>query len=488
MSFNSDETVSIGRRIIKNSLANYMAAAFNALTNLIAVGLLSRHLGLNDFGIYSFIMAFSVIFELMAGLGVPAIMVREIARDKENVHKIYASAFLLRIFSSLIVILVMTMFINLISSFDVIKIAATLCAVAVMLESFSKLFSAIFQAYEKMEYDAYQTIFAQSIYVISILCVVKFGYGVTGVFIALVFTSVSECIFGFCIVSRKFVRLRLQGNCDQWKYLLKEAYPIGIKKVLRMLTYRIDTLLLAAMKSSVEVGLFHGVYKIVQSLTFLAIGATKAIFPIFSRYSTTSKASLQQGYEKSFKFLILIGLPFGIFFSYFSKPLITLVLGKAFVDAAPILQIFGWVLALMFLSNLMEQMLIVGGKQVYTMLATVISLCINIALDIILIPKMSCVGAGFATLTSEIAMFGLTFYFVYRYVSYISISKVALKPILASITTCVILFYIYQVNIWIAVSCGILTYAAMLFLTKTFTQDEISIFKQLIGKRKPVLD
>ncbi|HLG31332.1 MAG TPA: polysaccharide biosynthesis C-terminal domain-containing protein, partial [Candidatus Brocadiales bacterium] len=200
------------------------------------------------------------------------------------------------------------------------------------------------------------------------------------------------------------------------------------------------------------------------------------------------KASLQQGYEKTFKFLILIGLPFGIFFSYFSKPFITLILGKAFVDATPVLQIFGWVLALMFLSNLMEKMLLVGGKQAYTMLATVISLCINLALDIILIPKMSYVGASFATLAAEIVMFVLTFYFVFKYVSYIPISKVALKPILASITTCVILFYIYQINIFLAVSCGILVYAIMLFLIKTFTQEEISLFRQLIGKRKPVLD
>lgn len=488
MNFNSDETVTIGRRIIKNSLANYIATAFDALTNLASLGLLSRYLGINDFGKYSFIVAFAAIFKGMSGMGVPAIVVREIARDKEIAQKTYASAFLLHTFLSLITILVMSVSINLISSSKDVKIAATLCAVAIVLEFFSKLFSAIFQAYERMGYDAYQTIFAQSIYVISIICAVKFDYGLIGVFVALIITFAFECIFGFYVVSKKFVRLKLGGNCDRWKYLLKEAYPIGIKMVLRKLSYRIDTLVLAAMKSSVEVGLFHGVYKMIQSLMFLAEGTTKAIFPIFSRYSTTSKASLQQGYEKSFKFLILIGLPFGIFFSYFSKPLITLILGKAFVDATPVLQIFGWVLALMFLSNLMEKMLLVGGKQAYTMLATVVSLCINLALDIILIPKMSYVGASFATLASEIAMFGLTFYFVYRYVSYIPISKVALKPILASITTCIILFYIYQVNIWIAVSCGILTYAAMLFLTKTFTQDEISIFRQLIGKRKPVLD
>lgn len=488
MSFNPDETVSIGRRIIKNSIANYGATAFDALTNLASLGLLSRYLGINDFGKYAFIVAFAAIFKVMAGMGVPAIVVREIARDKENAQKIYASAFLLHIFLSLITILVMTVSINLISSYEDVKTAATLCAVAVVLEFFSKLSSAIFQAYEKMEYDAYQTILAQSIYMISIICVVKFDYGLTGVFVALIFTFTSECIFGFCVVSKKFVRLRLKGNCDCWRYLLKEAYPIGIKMVLRKLNYRIDTLVLAAMKSSVEVGLFHGVYKMIQSLMFLAEGATKAMFPIFSRYSATSKASLQQGYEKSFKFLILIGLPFGIFFSYFSKPLITLILGKAFVDATPVLQIFGWVLALMFLSNLTEKMLIVGGKQAYTMLATIVSLCINLALDIILIPRMSYVGASFATLASEIVMFGLTFYFVYRYVSYIPISKVALKPIFAGITTCVSLFYIYQINICLAVSCGILVYAATLFLIKTFTQDEISIFRQLISRRKPVLD
>lgn len=488
MSFNPDGVVPAGRRIIKNSLANYGATAFDALTNLASIGLLTRYLGVNDFGKYAFIVAFAAIFKVMSGMGVPSIVVREMARDKGNARKIYASAFLLHIFLSLITILVITVSINLISSSEVVKIAAPLCAVAVSFELFSKLFSAIFQAYEKMEYDAYQTILAQSIYVISILCVVKLGYGLIGVFIALILTFASECILGFYVVSRKFMRLKLRGNCDLWKYLIKEAYPIGIKNILRKLNYRIDTLVLAAMKSSVEVGLFHGVYKIIQSLMFFAEGATKAIFPLFSRYSATSKTSLQQGYEKSFKFLILIGLPFGIFFSYFSKPVITLILGKAFVDATPVLQIFGWVLALMFLSNLMQKMLIVGNKQTYSMVATIVSLCINLALDIILIPKMSYIGASLATLLSEIAMFGLTFYFVFKYVSYIHISKVTLKPILASITTCAVLFYIYQINIYLAVSCGVLVYAVTLFLIKTFTQEEISVLKQLLSKRKPILD
>lgn len=488
MSFNSDGTVDIGRRVIKNSLANYTATAFDALTNLASLGLLSRYLGINDFGKYAFVVAFAAIFKVVSGMGVPSIVVREMARDKENAQKIYASAFLLHIFLSLITVLLMVVSINLISSSEVIKSAATLCAAAVVLELFSKLFSAVFQAYEKMVYDAYQTIFAQAIYVISIVCVVKFGYGLTGVFVALLITFAAECIFGFYLVSRKFVRLRFQGNCGKWKYLLKESYPLGIKAVLRKLNFRIDTLILAAMKGSAEVALFHGVYKMIQSLMFFAEGATRAIFPVFSRYSMTSKASLQQGYEKSFKFLILIGLPFGIFFSYFSTPVITLILGKAFVDATPVLQIFGWVLALMFLSNLMQKMLIVGNKQSYSMLATCVSLCINLALDFLLIPKMSYVGASFATLVSEITMFGLAFYFVSRHVSYIHISKVALKPIFASITTCVILFYIYQINIYAAVSCGIIAYAFILFLIKTFTQDEISIFRQLIGRRKPVLD
>lgn len=494
MSFNPDgavpnvHRVQLGRRIIKNSLVNYGATAFDALTNLVTIGLLTRYLGTSVFGKYAYIVAIAAIFKVMSGMGVPAIVVLEIAREKENAQKIYASAFLLHIFLALITILIMTLSIKLINTFEGVRIAATLCTFAVVLELFSKLFSAIFQAYEKMEYNAYQTIFAQSICVISTLYVLKSGYGLTGVFIALVITFAAECIFGFYIVSRKFLRLKLRGNCGEWKYLLKEAYSIGIKRVLRKLNYRIDTIILASMKSSVEVGLFHGVYKLIQSLMFLAEGATVAIFPIFSRYATSSKESLQRGYEKSFKFLLLIGLPFGIFFSYFSKPVITLILGKAFVDATPVLQIFGWVLALMFLSNLMEKMLIVGNKQAFTMLSTIVALCVNIALDFALIPKMSCIGATFATLAAEITMFGLMFYCVSRYVSRVDIFRVALKPVLASITTCVLLFYIYHINLYLAVSCAILVYAVTLFLIKTFTQEEISTFKQLLIKRKPILD
>ncbi len=480
--------VQTGRRIIKNSLVNYMATAFDATTNLVIIGMLTRYLGAGIFGQYAYIVAIAAIFKVMSGMGVPAIVVREIAKDKENAEKIYASAFLLHCFLAVITLLIMTLSIKLVSTFDGVRLAATLCAFAVVLELFSKLFSAIFQAYEKMEYNAYQTIFAQSISVIAMVFVLTYGYGLTGVFIALLIAFASECVFGFYMVRRKFLRLKLRGNCGKWKYLLKEAYSIGIKRVMRKLNYRIDTIILASLKSSVEVGLFHGVYKLIQSLMFLAEGATAAIFPLFSRYAASSKESLERGYEKSFKFLLLVGLPFGIFFSYFSKPVITLILGKAFVDATPVLQIFGWVLALMFLSNLMEKMLIVGNKQAFTMFATIVSLCVNIALDFALIPKMSCIGASFATLVSEVVMCSLMFFCVSKYVCRVNVFKVAFKPVLACITTCVLLFFICHIKLYLAVCSAILVYVIILYVTKIFTREEIATFKQLLRKRKPILD
>lgn len=494
MGFNPDvaapnvHRVQLGRRIMKNSLANYVATIFNTLSSLAALGMLTRYLTLEDFGKYSFVVAIAAVFKVVAGMGVPSIVARDIARSKENAGEIYASAFLLHIFFSVITVIIMTVSINLTSSQAIVRIVAPLCAAAVVLELFSKLFSAIFQAYEKMVYDVYQTVVAQSVYVVLTVCVVIFDYGLIGIFTALLLGFVAECLIGIYIVNKKFVKLRFKGNMGQWKYLLKEAYPIGLKAILRKLGYRIDTLVLAAMKSSVEVGLFHGVYKMVQSLTFLAEGATRAIFPVFSRYSVTSKESLQQGYEKSFKFLVLIGLPFGIFFSFFSKPVITLILGKAFVDATPVLQIFGWVLALMFLSNLTQKMLVVGNKQSHILLATGVGLVINLVLDIILIYKMSYIGAGIATLVAEMVILGITFYAVNTHVSRIKISRVVLKPIFASIATCIFLFYTYKINIYLAISSAILFYAVVLFLMKTFTRKEIAVLKQVLGKRKPIPD
>ena len=470
------------RRIFKNTVAVYGKNGFQAIVSLLSVAILARYLNLTTFGQYAFIVAFVEIFKVISTMGVNTILTREVAKNKEGALRLYSSALAIQGILSVITFGIIVISINVISSSDTVIKATYFCAIAVIFEFIGKTFSSVFQAFERMEFDTYKTFLSQGIFLLGIIAVAKFNLGLIGIFYVLILAGCIDAIFGFFVVQYGFVKFQPKGNLTEVWFLAKEAIPLGFKRVMRRIGFRIDTLILAAFKSSAEVGLFHGVYKMVQALQFLADGSLQAIFPIFSRHYGTSHGSFDLAYEKSFKFLSIIGVPIAIFLSFFSHEIITLVLGNKFIAAVPALRILSWMIAFMFLSNLMENVLIVGGKQSICTLVTGIALAINFILDLLLIPRWSFTGASIATLITEFTITVLSFYYVSRFIIRKKVLKEALKPICSGIITLAMLYLLRNVNFVLAALAGSLSYFVLLIVTKTFTEEERLMFMKVFKK------
>ena len=470
------------RRIFKNTIAVYGKNGFQTVIGLFSIAILARYLNLTDFGRYAFIVAFVAVFRVISTMGVNTILTREIARNRDEAVKFYSSALVIQFILSAITFGIIAISINIITSSDVTVKATYLCAIAVIFEFVGKTFSSVFQAFERMEFDTYKTFLSQGIFLLGIIAVAKFNLGLIGVFYALILSGLLDMIYGFFVVQRVFIRFRPKDNLTVVWFLAKEAIPLGFKRVIRRIGFRIDTLILAALKSKTEVGLFHGIYKIVQTLEFVVEGSLQAVFPIFSRHYGSSQGSFDLAYEKSFKFLAIIGIPFAIFLSFFSHEVITLVLGKKFVAAVPALRILSWVLAFMFLSNLMEGALIAGGRQRISTLVAVIALTINIIFDFLLIPRWSIIGASIATLITEFTMTVLSLYYVQKLITRKKVFREALKPICSGMITLIILYLLRNTNLVLAAILGFFSYFTILILTKTFTEEERMVLMGMFRK------
>ncbi|MGA7130175.1 MAG: oligosaccharide flippase family protein, partial [Chthoniobacterales bacterium] len=80
------------QRIVKNVLAGGFAVGAGGLLQLTAVVLIARSVSVNDFGIYSFILAFAVFFQLLADTGLSNILMRELAKTPEKMAEILGAA------------------------------------------------------------------------------------------------------------------------------------------------------------------------------------------------------------------------------------------------------------------------------------------------------------------------------------------------------------------------------------------------------------
>src|SRR5260221_1870982 len=80
------------QRIVKNILAGGVAVGVGGLLQLAAVVLIARSVSVSDFGIYSFILALAVFFQLLADSGLSNILMRELAKQPEKMAERFVAA------------------------------------------------------------------------------------------------------------------------------------------------------------------------------------------------------------------------------------------------------------------------------------------------------------------------------------------------------------------------------------------------------------
>jgi O-antigen/teichoic acid export membrane protein len=107
---------------------------------------------------------------------------------------------------------------------------------------------------------------------------------------------------------------------------------------------------------------------------------------------------------------------------------------------------------------------------------------INVALNLLLIPNLSLIGASIATLITEASLFVLYYHFLSRYQHFGSIHKIVYKPVIAVLVMSLFVMYIREANIFLIIAVAAFIYTIVLFMIKGFTKDDLKIFKQIIGR------
>ena len=97
--------------------------------------------------------------------------------------------------------------------------------------------------------------------------------------------------------------------------------------------------------------------------------------------------------------------------SIFSADIINLLYGSKYLSSAPILTIYIWAGAAVFLGVASSQYLVTENLTKISLFRTSLGMIVNVFLNIILIPKYGILGSAIATLISySLATFSIVFF------------------------------------------------------------------------------
>jgi len=486
------EPMKQSQRIVKNVLAGGVAVGLGGLLQAAAIVLIARSVSVNDFGIYSFILAFAVFFQLLADTGLSNILMRELAKTPEKLAEILGAALaLIWVLSIAVELIILAIVPFLHFSLEVKLLTLAMGAATLSLFHCAGYGSAL-RSQEDNELHALGFLVHKIVFCGFIFLGLRMGFALVGIVFAHLIPNVLLCFYYRWMVVRRYAVPKMRIDLPMWKYLLTNSIPVGGATMVRLLAQQVDVMILSWLTNLRTVGLFSGPYRISMALRFIPQTLAIPLYPMYSRLgaSPEAKPQLQDAYERSVKVFILAGFPIATFYFVFSAKLITLLLGDKYQVALPAMQVLGVAFLPFFVSSPFPFLLTALDQQRYLLVTSLFSLGLRIGLNFLLIPFTGYLGPCIAFLASETLMLVVWSGKLNRLGFALSLVGVVWRPLAASLSIGVGLYFLRGLSIlWLMpVSLGaFLIYLLMLLLLGTFSKTDLKLAKEGLGFLEPFL-
>lgn len=464
---------------------------FGFTLNFFITVVIARYLGVIGFGHYSFVFAFVGFFQMIADSGLSNIMIREVAVNRNRLKYQFGVTKSLIWVLSIIVLLMIIIIINLLPVDPAIKTTTYIMGVAVLATVHALGYNAIFRAMEDMEYNAIGFVLHKVLLLSLIVLVILLRKGLAEIAISYLIANLALWFFYYQLAGAKYLRTRMIIDVQAWRYFISEALPVGIASILRKISWQVDILILTAIGTAASAGLFSAPYKIIQSMNLLSHTLSLTLFPYFARLGKNSSGELFLAYEKSLKFMYILGVPIVVVLAAYARSIMTVLFGQKFSDAYLALQILSLTVLFLFpTAQFIYLFSALGLQRLYT-ISSVLSLAINVVLDFALIPVFDFIGACVATLIAEAALFLIGIYYAKSLDKNISFSRALWKPAVSGMAMWAVLsFFSGLAPVWMffGALAGCAAYLLLLFMLKTFSAGEFAAIKESIRfmKKGPV--
>ena len=277
-------------------------------------------------------------------------------------------------------------------------------ALSVVCAGFTAVFQSLFQAFERMEYLSLGQILSTVATFVVVIWGIFADRGVVWFASAYLVGSVAVTIYSVTVYSTKFSLPHIEIDMKFWKRILPEALPFALTGLFVTIYFYIDSVLLSVMKGAEAVGLYNAPYRLIMVLVFIPTVTSTAIFPAMSRFHGTAQDTFRLIYKRYFKYMAIVAVPLGVGTTLLAGQIITLIFGVAYGNSAIALQILIWATVFIFLTAAFLRLFETSNRQMIVTKITAVGMVENVALDLLLIPRFSYVGASLATAATELTV------------------------------------------------------------------------------------
>ena len=464
----------LASRTLRNSVLVVGARALAKLAVFVVVVLLWRHLGAGDYGRFAAMIVYVTLVGVIADLGLQTVFIRDASRDRSVLPRYLANLLSARLLLSLVALVILAVALRLLSP---ALFPYTLPAFVLLLTtSYSSLLRAVFYIRGRLGYEAI-AIVAESLLLLGLTIVAIERRATWDAFLWVYAVSyLFTCLFAFGVIRWRWhehIGVRLEPAFV--RRLLAAGLPLALAFTITTVYAQLDIVLLQLFKNFQVVGWYSAANKYIDAVAWVPQSAMGAVFPALSLLAAGDRRRLAFAYEKSYKMLAILGLPLAVGLGVTADSIVHVTRG--FEQSIPALRILAPSVALLFVNNAFIYTLTAINRQLdFTRLALV-TLAVNLILNLVLIPPYGYLGAAAASTITEVALFAGGWWLLRGHLAALSIVG-SIAPVLAS--AAIMGIVVYSFRTWplvVVIIIGAAVYLVGLLGLRALNPEEWSIIR-----------
>jgi len=458
--------------------------AFLKIRGLILIPILTKTLGVYQYGIWAQILVTISLLTPLAMLGLSPTVVRFLAgeKEKEKIREDFLSVVAVVIFMGLLLSVILfyssdflasTVFGDINASYF-IKVASLL----ILISALDEIMLTYFRTFMQIKTYSGLTLLKSFGELGLIVCLLFSGSGLLGAIIALLIVrGVTFAIAFSLIISQIGFKL---PNFSALKPYLRYGMPLTPNAMTLWIIHSSDRYIIGYFIGTVAVGIYSAAYAMSNLILFFLTPIQFILFPTISKLYEEKKTGEVRNYLRySLKYFLIFAVPSAFGLSALARPLLRILTTSEFVSGSIVIPFVAFGIVTFGIFQIFINLIHLAKKTELNLILLGTSACSNIILNIILIPCIGILGAAIATLISYAVLALLTVFVSFKYLKFDIDWSFIVKSIVASIAMALLILKLNPIGVFqvlASIGFGAVVYFILIILLKGVTKTELKFF------------
>lgn len=360
----------------------------------------ARFLGPSDFGTLNYAIAFVALFTSLTHFGLHGLVVRDIVRDPPGAGETLGTAFVIRLLGGIVSFALVLLTAAQLHSDATTKVLIAILGTGLVFQAFDVI-DLWFQAQVQSKYSVIVKSASIGVAAAAKVAMIVADAPV----VAFAAATAAEMALGAVglVVAYWYQGLRLsawRATFVRGRELLGQSWPLILSAIGAKINLDIDKVMLGRMADASVVGSYSAAARLSELWYFVPVAIVSSVFPALVRSRQMGQSIYKARMQSLYDVLLCLSVTVALVVALSSDFVVHLLFGNAYADAARILSVHVWAGIFTFQAAALSKWLINEGLLKFSFIRHVLGAIVNVALNLVLIPRYGGMGAAVATVIS----------------------------------------------------------------------------------------